>query len=95
MDRPEIDVEFVARLARLDLSPEETELYQRQLEKILDYFKRLSAIDTSGCDPTWHSIDLRNVLRPDESRPSFPRGEMLSGAPETDGGNYLVPKVVE
>lgn len=89
------EVEHVARLARLDLSPEEKERMRRELDGILAYIDKLRALDTDGVEPTSHAVPLTNVMRADEPRPSFPRDEMLANAPDPHGDFFRVPRIIE
>lgn len=90
-----IDVEYTARLARLELSDEEKSLFQPQLEKIVGYVEKISQVDTSGVEPMMHGRALSNVLREDVVRPSMDREEALSNAPARVGEEFLLPKIVE
>ncbi len=84
------DVEHVARLARLRLSPAELEKMRDQLSNILDHFQMLQQIDVSTVPPTAQVTDLVNVLREDEIRPSLPREQALANAPEQQDGMFRV-----
>jgi aspartyl-tRNA(Asn)/glutamyl-tRNA(Gln) amidotransferase subunit C len=98
MSEPKIslkDVEHVARLARLDLSPAEQERMRSQLDAILGYVAKLGEVDTTGVPPTAHVLDLANVMREDEVRPCYPVGAMLANAPDPDGEQFRVPKILE
>jgi aspartyl-tRNA(Asn)/glutamyl-tRNA(Gln) amidotransferase subunit C len=88
-------VEHVAKLARLALSNEEKERFAAQLSQILTYVEKLNELDTSGVEPTSHVIPLSNVFREDRSRPSLPREKLLQNAPESEGGFFRVPKIIE
>jgi aspartyl-tRNA(Asn)/glutamyl-tRNA(Gln) amidotransferase subunit C len=88
------DVAHVARLARLELSPEEVELYASQLAQVLDYAAQVAALDTAGVAPTAHPLPVRNVLRPDVAVPGLQRAEALSQAPEAEGGLFRVPRIL-
>jgi aspartyl-tRNA(Asn)/glutamyl-tRNA(Gln) amidotransferase subunit C len=81
----------VARLARLKLSEEEVEQMAGELSGILDHVERISELDLEGVEPTWHVIELENVLRRDEPRPSWPRDRVLDGAPDPAHGAFRVP----
>jgi len=81
----------VARLARLRLSEEEVERMSRELSSILDHVDRISKLDLEGVDPTSHVVELENVLRPDEPRPSWPKERMLTSAPDPAEGAFRVP----
>jgi aspartyl-tRNA(Asn)/glutamyl-tRNA(Gln) amidotransferase subunit C len=91
----EKDVEYVANLARLDLSPEEKALFTRQLAHILEYIHKLNELETDEVPPTSHVLSLNNVFREDVVSPSTPPGEMLTSAPEQESGHYKVPKIIE
>ena len=95
MSAPAIDIQKIATLARLKLTPDEAELYQAQLGKILDYMDVLARYDLSGVEPTAHAMQEQNVLRRDEARPSFSREEALANAPKSSHGQFQIPKVVE
>jgi aspartyl-tRNA(Asn)/glutamyl-tRNA(Gln) amidotransferase subunit C len=88
------DVAYVARLARLRLSDDELERFTDQLGAILEHAADVAALDTEGVEPTAHPLPLRNVLRDDIVTPSLDRDELLSQAPEVDGGRIRVPRIV-
>ncbi len=81
----------VARLARLALSDEEVETMARELSGILEHVDRISELDLDEVEPTAHVVGLENVLRADEPRPSWPREQVLSAAPDPAGGAFRVP----
>ena len=81
----------VARLARLALTEEEVETMARELSGILEHVDRISQLDLDQVEPTDHVVDLENVLRPDEPRPSWPRERMLEQAPDPAEGAFRVP----
>lgn len=89
------DVLHVARLARIALSDEEVERFQAQLSDILDHFDVLRQIDTEGVPPTAHTLDLVNVERDDEVRPSMPVEDVLRNAPVREGDYFRVRAVLE
>lgn len=88
------DAAYVARLARIDLTPEELDLYAGQLAAVLDHAAHVAALDTAGVEPTAHPLPLRNVLRPDEPRPSLDRDEVLAQAPAVEDGRFKVPPIL-
>jgi aspartyl-tRNA(Asn)/glutamyl-tRNA(Gln) amidotransferase subunit C len=88
-------VEHVARLSRLELTPEERELFREQLSRILEYFSKLNELDTSDVPPTSHVIPMRNVFREDVVTPSLEREEVLGEAPDQEEGYFKVPRVFE
>ena len=95
MAADEIDVKYVAHLARLALTPEEEKQLGAQLGNILGYIEKLRELDVSNVEPTAHAVPMVNVTRPDEIRPSLPHEEALRNAPKKGGGLFVVPKIVE
>ena len=91
----EIDVKYVAHLARLALSPEEEQKLGSQLGHILNYIEKLKEVDITGVEPTAHAFPLVNVTRPDETRSSLPNQDALRNAPAQANGLFIVPKIVE
>ncbi len=91
----EIDVKYVAHLARLSLTPQEEEMIGAQLGSVLGYIEKLKEVDVSGVEPTAHAFPLVNVMRPDETRPSMPHEDALRNAPAQANGLFMVPKIVE
>ena len=90
-----MDIEKVARLARLELSYEEKVTFGSQLEQILTYMEQLNRLDTSGVEPTSHAIPVYNVFREDEVKPSLPQEEVLAIAPDEEDGHFKVPRIIE
>jgi aspartyl-tRNA(Asn)/glutamyl-tRNA(Gln) amidotransferase subunit C len=91
----QIDVEHVARLARLGLSAAEKELFAKQLAAILEYAANLQKLDTSQVPPTAHAIPLKNVLRADAVVPCENTDEILANAPALEANMFRVPKIME
>jgi aspartyl-tRNA(Asn)/glutamyl-tRNA(Gln) amidotransferase subunit C len=85
------DVLHVARLARLRLTDAEVERMTEQLSTIIGHVQELSALDLAGVEPTAHALDLTNQVRPDASRPSWPRDVVLQNAPDPADGGFRVP----
>jgi aspartyl-tRNA(Asn)/glutamyl-tRNA(Gln) amidotransferase subunit C len=81
----------VARLARLRLSEEEVEKMAGELSGILEHVDRIGELGLDGVPPTSHVVELENVLRPDEPRPSWPREAVLEQAPDPADGAFRVP----
>jgi aspartyl-tRNA(Asn)/glutamyl-tRNA(Gln) amidotransferase subunit C len=81
----------VARLARLRLSDEEVERMSGELSAILEHVERIDELDLGDVPPTSHVVELENVLRPDEPRPSLPRERAIEQAPDSDGSGFRVP----
>jgi aspartyl-tRNA(Asn)/glutamyl-tRNA(Gln) amidotransferase subunit C len=91
----DIDVNYVAHLARLSLSPEEAQKFGAQLSHVLDYIEKLREVDITGIEPTAHPFPLINVTRPDVVQPSMDHEEALRNAPAKANGLFMVPKIVE
>ena len=91
----EIDVKYVAHLARLALTLEEEKKLSAQLGQILGYIEKLKQLDVSHVEPTAHAVPLTNVTRPDATRPSLAPAEALRNAPASANGLFIVPKIVE
>ena len=89
------EIEQIAELARLSLKPEEKAKLKKDLESILAYVDELKAIRTDSVEPTSHVLNLENVYRPDEARPSNVREEILKHAPQREGNFFKVPKVID
>ena len=81
----------VARLARLRLTDDEVERMSGELSTILGHIEKMNELDLEGVEPTTHVVDLENVLRPDEPRPSWPRDVVLEQAPDAADGGFRVP----
>lgn len=88
------EVEKVSLLARLQFSPDELDRLTQQLGQIVDYMQLLGELDTTNVEPMAHPVDVTNVFRADEVRPSLSRAEVLSNAPHHDDEFYLVPAVL-
>jgi aspartyl-tRNA(Asn)/glutamyl-tRNA(Gln) amidotransferase subunit C len=95
MAAAEIDIKYVAHLARLQLTPDEEKKLGAQLGDILGYIEKLKELDVAGVEPTAHAMPLVNVTRPDAVRPSLPRADALRNAPAQANGLFIVPKIVE
>ena len=96
MSAPErIDVTYVAQLARMNLSPADKELFQRQLSDVLHYIEKLREVDVSAVEASTHAIPVLNVFREDEPRDWFTAEEALANAPRKANNLFIVPKVVE
>jgi aspartyl-tRNA(Asn)/glutamyl-tRNA(Gln) amidotransferase subunit C len=91
----DIDVEYVARLARLALSDEEKERFRHQLGLILAHAERVGEVAAADVPPTAQPIPRPNVYRADEARPGLTHEEALAGAPDVEDGRFRVPRIVE
>ncbi len=88
------DVERIAKLARLEFTEAEKEKFTHQLNQILAYIEKLNELDTTNVEPLSQVIELKNVFREDEVKPSYPREEMLQNAPSRTDKHFKVPKVI-
>ncbi|OGB89705.1 asparaginyl/glutamyl-tRNA amidotransferase subunit C [candidate division WOR-1 bacterium RIFCSPHIGHO2_01_FULL_53_15] len=90
-----IDVDHVAKLARLGLSEEEKTLFEKQLSAILDYADNLKKLDTERVPPTSHAIALKNVYREDKVIPCSDIEAIMANAPEEANHMFRVPRIIE
>jgi aspartyl-tRNA(Asn)/glutamyl-tRNA(Gln) amidotransferase subunit C len=95
MSSTNFDVEYVAELARIKLTPLEIKTFQSQLGHVLEHVAKLNAVDVSQVEPMAHSFQIYNVFREDKLRESLDREVALSNAPRQAQGLFIVTKVVE
>lgn len=88
-------VEYVAKLARIDLAEDEKGPLIGQLAKILDYIDKLKQVDTKKVEPMRTLHQSRDVLRKDESKSSGKQGKILKNSPLSEGDYFKIPKVIE
>ena len=91
----ELNVAYVARLARINLTEAEAELFQKQLDDVLKYVEKLRQADVSHVEAAAHLLPIFNVFREDAPRDWFTAEQALSNAPRHANGLFIVPKVVE
>jgi len=91
----ELDVAYVARLARINLTEAEAEVFQKQLDDVLRYVEKLRQADVTHVEPAAHVLPIFNVFREDAPRDWFTAEQALSNAPRKANGLIIVPKVVE
>lgn len=91
----DINIQYAAHLARLNLTPGEKEQFGAQLGQILHYIDQLNELDVSAIEPTAHAVPLVNVFRPDRIEPSLPHSEAMRNAPSAASGLFMVPKIIE
>ncbi|MFO7569455.1 MAG: Asp-tRNA(Asn)/Glu-tRNA(Gln) amidotransferase subunit GatC [Smithellaceae bacterium] len=89
------DVEYVAKLARLDVTDPEKEMFTAQLNDILLYIDKLNELDTTGVAPMTHAIAVTNAFREDRVSDSLGTKQALANAPDARGEFFRVPKVIE
>jgi aspartyl-tRNA(Asn)/glutamyl-tRNA(Gln) amidotransferase subunit C len=95
MAAAEIDVKYVAHLARIALTPDEEKKLAAQLGGILGYIEKLKELDVTNVEPTAHAVPFVNVTRTDEVQTSLAQEEALRNAPAKANGLFMVPKIVE
>jgi aspartyl-tRNA(Asn)/glutamyl-tRNA(Gln) amidotransferase subunit C len=88
-------VRWVASLARLELSEAELQTMTGQLNRIVEYVNQLQQLNTDNVEPLAHAVDIANVFRADEPRPSLPVDEALANAPRRRENFYAVPAVLD
>ena len=88
------DVEYVAKLAKLQLTEEEKVTFQPELDKIVEYMDQLNEVDTENVPVTSHVIPLQNILREDKVLPSLSADQALANAPKSEDGFLRVPRVI-
>jgi aspartyl-tRNA(Asn)/glutamyl-tRNA(Gln) amidotransferase subunit C len=91
----EIDIDHVARLARLALTDEEKERLRRQLGLILEHAARVQEVAAQDVEPTAYAVPSTNVFRADEPEESIPHADAMAGAPEVEADRFKVPRIVE
>ncbi len=94
MSLSEKDVQYVAKLARLEVTEQEVAKYTQQLGNILGYIEEMSKLDTSNVEPLTHPLDMKNVFREDLVKPSLTQKEVLANGPEVQSGHFRVPKIM-
>ena len=95
MSEQEIDVNYVADLARLELTEEEVSSFSAQLGDILDYVRKLESLDLEGIEPMAHAAPVFDVMREDVSRPGAGTDSALANAPDKCNDQFRVTRVVE
>ena len=87
------DVEHVAKLARLELTQDEKEMFTHQLGDVLAHVEKMNEVDTTGVEPMNHPIDFSNVMREDVKIYENTREELMQNAPDIEGEFFKVPKI--
>lgn len=90
-----MNVGYVAHLARIDLTEEETTLFQGQLDQVLHYVEQLDELDVDGVEPTAHAFPVYNVLRKDEVGHSLDHDKVMANAPDSTDAHIRVPKIID
>lgn len=95
MSTPQIDVAYIAKLARIDLTEEETAIFTKDLDKVLAYITKLESYDVTGIAPMNHPLPTMDVMRQDTPKQGLSQEQALSNAPQQTQGQFRTPKVVE
>jgi aspartyl-tRNA synthetase len=90
----EEEVKHVAKLARLSVTDAEAEVYQKELNAVLQHFETLQGLDTESADPMSHVLEMKNIWREDVPKGSTKTDSLLSNAPDRESGYYKVPKII-
>ena len=88
------EVEHVAYLAHIDLAENEKALFTEQFNEILEYFKKIDELKTDEVEPTYHVLNLKNVSRKDETKPSLTTEEALKNAPKKENKFLKGPRII-
>ncbi|MCM8772536.1 MAG: Asp-tRNA(Asn)/Glu-tRNA(Gln) amidotransferase subunit GatC [Candidatus Omnitrophica bacterium] len=88
------DVEYLGRLARIELTEEEKKKFEKELGKILEYISKLNEVNTENIEPTYHVLPLKNVFRDDIPESSTSKEEILKNAPDKDDDFFKVPRII-
>lgn len=88
-------VRKIARLANLALNEDEAERFASQMEKILEYVRKLNQLDTRDVPETTHALPLQNMWREDELKAGLERDAALAGSPDPQDGCFRVPRIIE
>lgn len=91
----DLDVAYVARLARINLTADEAKIFQRQLDNVLKYAEKLRQVDVTDVEAAAHALPVFNVFRADTPGDWFTAEQALGNAPRQANGLFIVPKVVE
>jgi aspartyl-tRNA(Asn)/glutamyl-tRNA(Gln) amidotransferase subunit C len=95
MAAADFDIQYVAHLARIALTPDEEKKLATQLGGILGYIEKLKELNVTNVEPTAHAVPMVNVTRADEIRESLSHEDALRNAPRQATGLFIVPKIVE
>ena len=96
MSRISIDeVKHVAHLARLAITEDEAEMFQKQLDAIITYAEQLNELDTTNVEPTSHVLTMKNVMREDERKQGLPIEDVVKNAPDHKDGYIRVPSILD
>ena len=92
---PQLDIDHIAKLARLALTPDEKAKFAQQLGDVLHHIEQIAKVDVTGVDPTAHASPVYNVWQDDVAQPGLSVADALRNAPAQRDNMIAVPKVVE
>ncbi len=92
---PQLNIDHIAKLARLALTPEEKAKFSQQLGDVLHHIEQLGKVDVTGVEPTAHASPVYNVWQADVAQPGLAVEDALRNAPAQRQNMIVVPKVVE
>jgi len=95
MAATDVDIKYIAHLARIEITPEEEKNLHDKLGNIITFIEKLKELDVANVEPTAHAVPMVNVTRADEITPSLPHDEAMRNAPAAANGLFVVPKIVE
>lgn len=95
MPNDSIDVSYIAKLAKIELTPEETARFSTDLNQVLEYVAQLEKWDTANVEPMYHPLPAFDAVRGDVPGTSLSNEDALRNAPAAEDGQFRVPKVVE
>ena len=95
MAATDVDIKYIAHLARIEITPEEEKNLRDKLGNIITFIEKLKELDVTNVEPTAHAVPMVNVTRLDEVMPSLPHEEAMRNAPAAANGLFVVPKIVE
>ena len=91
----DIDIDYAAKLARIELENKQKAKLSKQLGDILTYIEKLKELDVTGVEPMSHVLGLQNVFRKDTVKTSLPLEKVLFNAPSKSKDSFTVPKIIE
>lgn len=91
----DIDIDYVAKLARIELTEKQQKKYAKQLSDILGYIEKLKELKVDAVEPMSHVLPLKNVFRQDKVGPSLPLEKTLANAPAKVKDSFSVPRIIE
>ncbi|HCJ12392.1 MAG TPA: Asp-tRNA(Asn)/Glu-tRNA(Gln) amidotransferase GatCAB subunit C [Opitutae bacterium] len=91
----QIDIDYISKLARIELSEDEKATFTKQLKQVFEYCQKLNEVDVSGIEPTSHAYPVFNVWQEDTPTPCFTQSQALSNAPERRDSQVVVPLIIE